>query len=172
MSNLNNALLEAYRRGYRVSEEGDLLKPSGKPASFTTSSTGYKISRNLTVPGCSYKTWFFVHRLAAYQWFGDIIFRPSIQVRHLNNDSADNSRKNLAIGSQSENILDIPEAKRKSVGAYAASYLRSLSPADAQRLIDDRKDGMTYRELIEKYGVAKSTVSYIVNGKTYPELVR
>ena len=44
---------------------------------------------------------------------------------------------------------------------------RKLSDADVGNLKRDRLSGMTYAELSEKYGVVKSTISYILNSKTY-----
>lgn len=176
MSQLNNALLSAYQRGYRVNDEGVLLKPSGDPA-YTlkakgTMGKGYLRSGCLHVPGHKRNLYFFVHRLAAYQWFGEVIFRPGIQVRHLNGDSFDNRRENIAIGSQSENMQDIPHNVRVALGKNAAKHLRALSQKEAQNLIDEHKNGASYSTLMAKYGIAKGTVSHIVNGKTYPELNR
>ena len=49
-----------------------------------------------------------VHRLQAYQKFGDEIFKEGIVVRHLDNNSLNNSIDNIAIGTQQENMLDRP----------------------------------------------------------------
>lgn len=176
MSQLNDALLSAYQRGYRVNDEGVLLKPSGEVACTlkqkATRGKGYLRSGCLHVPGHKRKLWFYVHRLAAYQWFGEVIFRPGIQVRHLNDDSFDNRRENIAIGSQSENMQDKPHKVRVAIGRNGAKHLRALSQKEAQSLIDERKSGASYSTLMKKYGIAKGTVSHIVNGKTYPELSR
>ena len=48
----------------------------------------------------------YVHRLIAFQKFGDQIFKTGIVVRHLNCNSLDNSESNIEIGSQFENKMD------------------------------------------------------------------
>lgn len=173
MGKLNKALVEAYRKGWRVTDDGVLLHPNGKKAkTYIDRWDRERSSTAISLPGVKGYQNVMVHRLAAYQWFGPIIFETGIQVRHLNNDSRDNARCNIAIGSQSENMMDIDPEERKKKAIHAASFLRSLSSSQAQSLINDRAAGMKYKDLMGKYSVAKGTVSYIVNGKTYPELDR
>ena len=46
------------------------------------------------------------HHMQAYEKFGDAIFEDGIVVRHLNGDPSDNSWDNIAIGTQSDNMMD------------------------------------------------------------------
>ena len=172
MSVLNDAMLEGYRRGYYVTEDGVLINPRGSAAGGRPNMQGYLESANIDVPGYTGQRRFRVHRLAAFQWFGCAIFRTGVEVRHLDGNPLNNRRDNIALGSHSENMMDQPVEVRRARATHAASYLRALSAEQAQQLIDDRSSGMTYAELMKKYGVAKGTVSHIVNGKTYPELRR
>jgi len=55
-----------------------------------------------------------VHQLQAYQKFGQEMFQQGIQVRHLNGDKLDNSWDNIAIGTASENQMDIPAELRRT----------------------------------------------------------
>ena len=48
-----------------------------------------------------------IHRLQAFQKFGMKMFEPGIEVRHLNNNNYDNSWDNIALGTRSENMLDL-----------------------------------------------------------------
>jgi isopentenyl phosphate kinase len=64
-------------------------------------------------------------------------------------------------------MMDIPPAERHKKARKAAATQRKLSKVDVSDLRRDRAGGMTYKMLMAKYGLAKSTVSYIVNGKTY-----
>lgn len=171
MSVSNEALLEAHHRGYRVTQDGAFLNPSGKQAGYLMKD-GYMHSTGFIAPGHHYKVHFRVHRLAAFQWFGNAIFRPGVEVRHLNGDRLDNSRGNIALGSHSDNMLDRPKEERRAHARHAASFCRALTSEQAQQLILDRQAGATYKKLMQKYGIAKSTVSYIVNGKMYSELIR
>lgn len=165
MNNHNTAVKEAYKRGYRVTDDGNLLNPSGKRISgWKPRDKGYwyhsiKIKK---------KTQHFArHRLAAYQWFGEIVFITGIQVRHLNGNPSDCSKGNIVLGTQSENMMDRPKEERLLHARKAAAHSRKLTDKQIEQLRNDREDGLTYKELAEKYNVAKSTISYIVNNKTY-----
>lgn len=108
-----------------------------------------------------------VHRLQAYQKYGEILFEPRVVVRHLNGDPLDNSYDNIAIGTQRQNLLDRDPEERLTHSRKAARVLRKLSEEDRDALLSDRAAGMTYSQLVDKYHIAKSTVSYIVRGLTY-----
>jgi len=168
MSKTNEILVLAFSKGYRVTEDGVTISPKGKLL---------KTDRLKHIPpylALRYKkTNILVHRLAAYQWFGEIIFRPDIQVRHLNGDSRDNRRVNLAVGSASDNAMDVPieirRATQKIASTAGGKVRRKLTSEQAIALRVDRKNGLSYKELMQKYQIAKGTVSYICNNKTYKE---
>jgi len=168
--------IEAHRRGYRVLADGTLVSAQGKVLSSKyRGKEGYQAFALPWGKRPGVKRRFIVvlaHTLAAYQKYGESAMHTGVQVRHLNGDPRDNRLENLAIGSQSDNKMDIPEEIRKRIAKVAASHLRSLTEKQAQDLINNRACGMTYKDLMEKYCIAKGTVSYIVNGKTYPELDR
>lgn len=154
-------LLEAVEKGYKVSPEGEVVGLSGKLRKLSLSSSGYQ---RFNLRGLRQVA---VHRLQAYQKFGEKIFEPGIVVRHLNGNPLDNSWDNITIGSQSDNMLDIPQYNRLSQSLKAAAKLRKLSNEEVLNLRKDREDGFSYLQLTEKYGICKSTISYIVNKKTY-----
>ena len=112
-----------------------------------------------------------VHKMQAYQSFGLDAFKPGIQVRHLNSNSLDNTKTNIAIGSPSENQMDIAIEARslRSKKAYANRKLRPRRLTDEQALAVtvDRAAGMTYKHLTAKYGVSKSFLSYMLNDSLY-----
>lgn len=143
-------------KGYYVDKKGDVFNKDGKSISLSSNNkgTGYK-SFNIRVNG-SNPTRSFVHRLQAFQKFGDVIFKEDMVIRHLNGDSLDNSFENIGIGTLSDNMLDIPKEKR---------VLNASNPKhDHEKIIQDFKNGYTYKEIMEKYGItSKGTVSFIVN---------
>lgn len=143
-------------KGYYVDKKGDVFNKDGKSISLSSNNkgTGYK-SFNIRVNG-SNPTRSFVHRLQAFQKFGDVIFKEDMVIRHLNGDSLDNSFQNIGIGTLSDNMLDIPKEKR---------VLNASNPKhDHEKIIQDFKNGYTYKEIMEKYGItSKGTVSFIVN---------
>jgi hypothetical protein len=110
-----------------------------------------------------------VHRLVAYQKFGDQIFDPGLVVRHLDGNQRNNCPSNLEMGTMSQNMLDRPAEVRLAHAKKAARARRSLSDAQVAQLRADHAAGIPYSRLMKKYGLAKSTVSYIINRITYPD---
>jgi hypothetical protein len=112
-----------------------------------------------------------VHRLQAYQLYGDRIFEKGIQVRHLDGNSLNNNINNIAIGTQSDNRMDIPAGKRMQISKNASQYVKRFTNEIVLSMRKDRKNGMKYEDLILKYNVKKSTLSYIINKKTYADVI-
>lgn len=158
------ALIAAHEKGYRVLPGNQVLSPSGRILSLVSRGGGYlcfcikRNRKNVFVP---------IHRLFAYEKFGDVIFDPDIVVRHLNGNNQDNSAENISIGSQSQNMMDIPRNKRKSMGKAGASKRRKFSDHQVQSIRDRVIAGETQASLAKFYGVAKSTIFYIVKKRTY-----
>ena len=143
-------------KGYYVDKNGNLFNRSNKKINLSksTTGTGY-LSFNIRVGGKN-PTRSFVHRLQAYQKFGEEIFKEGIVVRHLNGVSTDNSFENIGIGTPSDNTLDIPKEKR---------ILNASNPTyNHEDVINDRNNGYTYKQIMLKYGItSKGTISFIIN---------
>lgn len=86
-------------------------------------------------------------------------------VRHLNGNKLDNSLANLRWGTMQENSNDMIMHGTSTKGSK--SPMTTLTEADVVQLRKDRASGMTLKELTKKFGLAKSTVSYIVNRRTW-----
>ena len=110
-SEVTAAMLYAYGIGYRISKNGKLLNPFGEELHGTLSNNGYL--RRSIYENKKLRV-FFLHRLAAYQKFGEILFDKGIAVRHLNGDPTDNTLENIAIGTRTQNQRDISEEVRKT----------------------------------------------------------
>jgi hypothetical protein len=169
MSKRNQSIIEVVRRGYIVTSEGTVVSPRGTKLKLSESkSGGYK---EFSIRKAGQKRTVSVHRLIAFLKYGRKSLRKGIQVRHLNGNPADNRLDNIAIGTATQNSLDKPAIVRKRaarIGCLAAvKVTRKLTPEEAESLRADRSNGSSYKELMSKYGLAKSTVSYIVNRKTY-----
>jgi hypothetical protein len=48
-----------------------------------------------------------IHRLQAFQKYGDLLYEEGTVVRHLNGDPGSNAWDNIAIGTMSDNMFDI-----------------------------------------------------------------
>lgn len=101
------------------------------------------------------------HRLQAYQKYGDMLYGEGMMVRHLNGDSLDNSWGNIAIGTNSENQMDIPEQIRLFRARYASSFMQKHNHDD---IISFYKENKSYKKTMEKFEISsKGTLHYILN---------
>lgn len=163
LSKGNLAIIEAFRKGYRV-ENSEIFNHLHKKINFRLDDDGYAVIKIFNYP-------IKVHRLVAYQKFGNVIFEKGIQVRHLNGDKLDFSFQNIEIGTSQQNQLDKPIEKRKHAGYLSALRKRKLSIEQAteirkEYLLLTKKRGfinMTAR----KYNVHKTLIHNIVHFKSY-----
>jgi hypothetical protein len=160
--------VEAHQKGYRVTDSGEVISPSGVSRKLTCHE-GY-LRFNVRVEGVAVPV--AVHKLAAYQVFGEDSMRPDVQIRHRNGVRTDNRPSNFLLGSNLDNIMDRTPADRKEHAKKAAAALRSFTEEQAKQLLEDRRSGMTFRDLGLKYGVSVSTAHGVVSGRFYEELQR
>lgn len=164
--------VDASERGYYVNEDGDVISPKGtkrKPQPYKNSAHrgGYYYRFTISVPGSKKRTTVTYHQLAAYQKFGAVALAEGVVVRHMDGDSENNRPDNIELGDHSDNMMDQCPKVRRARAKHAASHLKKLSDIEVARLRKDRAAGATLKVLCEKYGIAKSTCSYIINKKTY-----
>jgi len=150
----------AYERGYRVTKEGQLLNPKGKVIGEYSYSRGYK---KTPIKINQKRTNISTHRLQAYQKYGDKLFEDGIMVRHLNGNPLDNSWDNIAIGTQSDNSMDIPkEIRIKST--YAAAKTSIKYPKKfVLKLREEYELVKNYNELGRKYNIPSNSVWQLIN---------
>lgn len=161
MNRSNRALLRAWEIGYRVDSAGNVVSPyTGqlrKQQTRTDRRSGYRRVR-FSVHHEGEKFPVEVHRLAAFQKFGEKLFESGIVVRHLDGDSTNNRPDNIAIGTPSDNEMDRSKEERVARARHAASF-RAWPEDTIAEIKRDRERGFTYKQLTEKYGIAKSTLS-------------
>ena len=104
-----------------------------------------------------------VHRIQAYKKFGDKIFKNDIVVRHKDNNSFNNFEDNILIGSQLDNILDIPIEKRiqntKNSTKVKQKYSNELIIFIRHKYINGTKQF----ELSKMFNIPKSGIHHIIN---------
>lgn len=158
MNQSQQLIVETFQKGYRV-VNGEVISPSGKTLATRLDTKGYlsfgrKIDR-LRVRPVS------VHRLLAYQKFGDKIFQPGIEVRHLDSICINNLDDNIDIGTPSQNSQDKPKHLRTKAALHAASFIKKY---DHEEIIKRRSQGATYKQIMNEFGIpSKGTVSFITN---------
>jgi len=156
---LNDALLFAYEKGYRITNDGKCINPKGIELKGYSNS-GY-LGFGIRFHNKSIRVYF--HRLQAYQKFGDKIFEEGIVVRHLNSISSDNSWDNIGIGTHSDNMYDIPEEIRLKKALHAASFLKKYNYQEIKEYHNKVK---SYKKVMEKFNISsKGTLNAILNSK-------
>lgn len=163
-SKLYTAVIEAHARGYRVLEDGTVRGMRGVRR-VTFDDVGFARFNVARRGGGRFNV--YVHKLAAYQLFGELAFAEGARVIHLNNARADNRLENIALGTQDDVMQNRPQVQRLLWSLHAARSLRSLDSKQLQMFRDMRAAGASLNELAKCFGIAKSTASYIVNRKTY-----
>lgn len=146
-------IIVAYKKGYRVSENGEtVIGATGKPL-LAYAYKGY-LFFNMKHKQIAYKI--PVHRLAAFQKYGEALFNAAC-VRHKNGVSLDNSQENLLIGSHRENAMD---RKKEDRVKHALIASQKVMRTDWDQIDKERKLGKSYNELRDLFGVSTSTLSY------------
>lgn len=147
----------AKERGYTITEEGVVYSPKGKPVG-TQGKNKYKYF-SFRIDGKIVKVYF--HRFQAYIKFGDSLYERELLVRHLDGDLLNNSSNNIELGTNSDNMKDIP----KNIRIQKASNANKKYSDDlVLEILQDREKGTTYKGLMAKYNISsKGTLSNIIN---------
>ena len=152
----------AYRRGYRVSPGGEVVSPTGTIRKL-------HLANNKSIKVDARRYWkftirngegknnaVFVHKLVAYQKFGEAAYMAAECVRHLNGDPQDNRFDNIEIGTMKENSMDMSKEDRRAMTAKAAAANKRK---DWDLIDADRAEGMVYTSLTRKYGVSSFSLT-------------
>ncbi|QDP66558.1 MAG: hypothetical protein Tp1111DCM1126091_64 [Prokaryotic dsDNA virus sp.] len=176
MTKTQQRILEAVERGYRVTEEGVLFGPKGV--------INVRLSGKQRYPTFS-TNWGYVfgipvHRFAAYCFYGEDAFNPSLVVRHLDANTLNFSKENIILGTHSENNLDKPgdsrvesaKAARKSQGYTPVNAKLDKEQVDVVREFYKKLDGKkapngAVKELCDRLGVTRTVLIKIKNGEYY-----
>ena len=154
------ALLTASKKGYRVMKNGSVYSRLGNKMSLRQDSSGYLRFGIRLKSGEKYTV--FVHRLQAFQKYGYNLLDEGIQVRHLNGNKKDNSYSNIAIGTRSDNMMDVPKKIRIKKSSNANRKLTREQHQEIKNRYES--ESITLQELADEYGLkSQSSVHYIVN---------
>jgi hypothetical protein len=166
LSKKNRSIIHASQNGYHVTKEGVVVSPNDVKLKLKDNGKGY---HTFSFRYFGEVVQISAHRLQAYQKYGNKVFEKGIVCRHLNSNSKDNSHDNIAIGTQSENMMDMPKERR---------ILNASNPKhDHLQIIKDYyENGLKYQALMQKYGInSKGTISNIINKslalETYRQII-
>lgn len=160
-------ILIAYEKGYRV-DDGKVISPfSGKPRKLQMDTRGYpRFSVRVKNNGYWETEDVLVHRLAAYQKYGERIFDQGIEVRHLDNDVKNNLFHNLDIGTPHQNSMDRPEERRFKESVDASTHLRKFTDREIRQIRRDHALHRSYAYVMNKWEItSKGTLWYVLNNK-------
>lgn len=148
-----------YSKGYRITEYGAILNPKGIEIQGYTDGRGYK--RLKLHIGKKYLEC-DVHRIQAFQKYGELLYQEGIEVRHFNGIKLDNSYNNILIGTHQENMLDIPEAIRVNKAIYATSFMKKHNKEEVKKFY--KENGNSYKKTLEAFNISsKGTLHYLLN---------
>lgn len=163
----NEKILEAVNQGYKVSLDGMVFSPSRKTYNKGHRSGPYGYM-HISIYYNGYKKGVKVHRLQAYQKYGEAMFEPGIVVRHLNGNRLDNSWDNIAIGTTQDNMMDRTPEQRVQSASHGGRATRKLTWEQVENIRKDRiESGDSMKKLGLKYGVCAQAVCKILNGRSY-----
>lgn len=166
MSNSDLMVLQLYNKGYRIIK-GEFINPKGKKLKLMYSKDGYLKTGGYLLENKLKCTSVRIHKLVAYQKYGDKIFKENIEIRHKDNNKLNNLEDNILIGTHSENMMDFPKEKRIAIARKNKEILRRFDDNTVKNIRNDRNCGFTYKMLCEKYNTSKSTLSFLFNKAMY-----
>lgn len=146
----NKNELIAYELGYRINNNGEIVNPIGDIINGSVYNVVYKkfnIRQNNSYIRIK------VHRLIAYQKFGEKIFDENIVVRHLDGNGFNNKYENIEIGSESDNRMDIPIDLRMKLSLNASNIVRKLTDSEILRLQSLYADGYRMKFLMSEFNI-------------------
>lgn len=152
----------AYNKGYRVAN-GFVYNKNGDKLNPRIGNVGYyTFSIRLSNPRRKY--YISVHRLVAFQKYGKKMFDGGIEVRHLDGNKLNNLEYNILLGTSSQNSSDIPPEVRMKTSIIASTKVRVYSDEEVQSIKNRKKEGATYKQLVDEFGLSgKGHAYYIVN---------
>ena len=154
---MDNIVKFAASKGYSVSKDGTVFNKSGNQVKGSLKN-GYRVFNIRTDGGIRSVP---VHRLQAFFRYGDAMFENGVVVRHLNGVKEDNSFDNIAIGSASDNMMDVPQPVRLAKALRASSFLRKHDKGLIQEYY---KESKSYKKTMERFGItSKGTLHFILN---------
>lgn len=152
-----NKIIEAHKRGYRIDDNGSIVNPNLSIISGSKSNFGYYY---FSIKVADRRVKIMAHRLMAYQKYGNNIFEKGIVVRHLDGNSSNNSNENIAIGTYSDNRMDMPIQDRLKQSLLAASYRIKYD----KQLVKAYYYENGFSKTMTHFSISsKGTLSYILN---------
>lgn len=153
--------------GYRIETDGRIIGSRGLVIRGSLNHDGYRYFAATHPEGRHHSPLkIMVHRMQAYQKYGDKIFEVGFVVRHKGDDKSNNSWDNILLGSQQENCLDVPRERRVAQARRAASFCRIFTDEDVARMrVMRHEKKMTYQAIAVEVGLSSvGHLHQVING--------
>jgi hypothetical protein len=145
----------AHKRGYRVDDSGTVS--SEKAVNIGYINKGYH-HFSIKIDGKTKNI--RSHRLLAYQKYGEGIYKDGIVVRHLDGDSTNNKIDNIALGTYSDNVMDMPKHIRMARALHATSFMKIH---DHDKIRAFHRLDRSYKKTMEMFDISsKGTLNFIL----------
>ena len=104
----------------------------------------------------------YYHKLQAYIKYGKSSLEKGIETRHLDGNPKNNTWNNIAIGSRSDNKMDMPKDTRLAISKHA-NYIKSLKPKyNNFEIIQDKNSGMKRKNIMRKHGISSTGTYHLI----------
>lgn len=165
----------AYLKGYRVTDCGEVINPVGYVMRISSNGNKRYPQINFKHEGKKYVV--RMHRLAAYCFYGEDLYGMGLVVRHLNDIKVDLRKENIVLGTQTENMGDIPVEKMQGMneGRRKFALENDIKPpmtfkipdSEVPIIISKLDGGRSQRNVAKEYGVHHSTIGYIHTNRRF-----
>lgn len=167
LSKANQAIIQAYEKGYRADENGNIIFKNRTLKLLCNRGGYFTFCVRAVINGKTINKNITTHRFQAYQKYGEDIFKEGIDVRHKDGNNKNNDFENILIGTVSQNMMDKSAKSRIKQAIIASSKKRRFTDSEVELIKFDKSNGLSYNKLCEKYNTSKSTLSYLFNKSYY-----
>lgn len=158
----------AYEKGFRV-VNGNVINPTGAIRCTNYDSKGYERFTLFTGSkklGTAKLHQVMVHRLVAFQKFGEEMYVRGLEVRHKDNDKKNNKPHNILLGTHSQNLHDLPKKMRKAISINASTNIRRFTDKEVLEIRQYYSSGKSYKDTMTKFNISsKGSLHFILNNK-------
>lgn len=160
LSKGNQSVLQAFEKGYRIDNNGNPYYTKGFIKTRVVSGGYFVFTVRVFIDNRSYCTGVRVHRLQAYQKFGNVIFTDGVCVRHKDGDCKNNSIENIILGNHSDNMMDKSPEVRMRAALIATSFSKKHNH---EEIVKMHNEGLSYGKIMKKTGIkSKGTINFII----------
>lgn len=138
-----------------------VIGPSGKSLRLRANTSGYPVFgiKSETRNGCNVPC----HRLVAFQKFGQALFIPGLEVRHVDGNRLNFLPENIALGTHADNMQDIPAEVRMQKALKATAAIRKHDRKAVKSFYAECK---SYPLTMKQFGITSTgTLHYVLNGR-------